>query len=386
MSDNQNPGTSLDRFRRTGGLAKARTQEINAIFRSLETGHWGNVQGANLSEGSRYALARMCHVTQADPTLDIDILGGHPYHNANYYIRRAQNHERYVGHKYVNILDDADRRREYGVPEDVMAVYVVILTIYIPSAPLAAIRAGKIPFDEAMRWVTTVPGCNWAGNQRTAGSGKSYRDKVGMIEPDKTARTRAYRKAASNAFGTEFVDEQAVAQAEQLIEAEWDYADDTTTAADDEVIVGDGGVAEVVEGEVHEEEIDPEPMEPEKREPMPSEPEAPEPDIADLRRRYFATLRAVGIKDRKAFAADHDLPSSVTEWTADHFETAHAAIMDPLGKRVLGYCDTLGTTIEDESLRILDREVPEWASHWKTIETVLKGRIDDAENEQPNLL
>ena len=389
--------SSLDRLRKAGSAGKARDREISANAQSMETSGWGKIMGKPLSEGSRYALARMCHVVKADYTLDIDLLGGHPYLNATYYTRRAQNHERYVGHKYLNILDDPEKRKEYGVPEDALGVYVVILTIYIPSAPLAKIRAGKIPFDESMKWTTTVPGCNWAGNKRKRKSKKegwyTTDDVIGVSEPDKTARTRAYRKAAANAFGTEFIDEQAIQQAEARMEQDieegvWSF-DNDTVAEDDEVIVGDGGAAEIVEGDIEAADdigpdIEPEPMDDDGQEPMPVETE-PEPDRNELRRRYFATLKAAGLYDtRKEWESEQHglgLPASVTEWTVDHFEDAYRAIMDPLEERVRGYCETLGESIEDLSLRILNRDRPEWASHWKTLETVLEGRIEDSGEE-----
>ena len=97
--------------------------------------------------------------------------------------------ERYFSHEYINILGDASMREEYGVPKDVLAAYVVKLTIFRPSAPLAAIRAGAVPFDEAKKWTTTVPGANWAGHTKRMNTKRGPRNiKIGASEPDKTAR------------------------------------------------------------------------------------------------------------------------------------------------------------------------------------------------------
>lgn len=376
------PGTSLQRFRQQGQANVARRKEINALAQSLmDNRQWGKVHGKLLSEREAYALARMCHVTKADPILDIDLLGGHPYHNAHYFQRRAQNHERYVDCEYVNILNDPAKREEYGVPEDAAGAYEVILTVYLPSAPLAAIKAGKVPFDEAMKWTTTVAAANWAGHTKivnTRDGPQKRLDSIGATEPDKTARTRAYRRTAVATFGVEFIDEQAVEQAERVLEAEWEYVDDSQHAnvQDGEMMVGAGEPAATIDADIVD--VDDESEAEGDAEPEP-EPE-PEVDMGELRRRYFATLRAVGIDDdgRKGFQAEHGLPDSVTKFTPAHFEAAHEAIMKPLQTTVEELCRKVGTTLADVSLQELQMERPDYARDWVLLRTILKARADRA--------
>ena len=70
-------GTSLQKFAEAGRATDARRKEIHGMVRSLQDrDQWGKHQGRNLSEGSLYALARMCHVTKADPSgLRINTVG-----------------------------------------------------------------------------------------------------------------------------------------------------------------------------------------------------------------------------------------------------------------------------------------------------------------------
>lgn len=381
MSDEgKKKSTALQRFSERGRAAETRRQEIRGMAESLaDSEQWGKVMGRKMSQGSLYALARMCHVTQADPILDIDLLGGHPYHNANYFIRRAQNHPRYVKHRHNNILNNQAKREEYGVPEDAMAAYEVILTIYLPSAPMDAIKAGRIPFDEAMKWTTEVAAANWAGHVKTVNTreGPQKRaDAIGKTEPDKTARTRAYRRAARDAFGAEFIDDQAVQRAETRLAEEWEHpepAQQADVGGAGEIAVGGGEPATVIDdpdlidfetGEIVEPEPEPEPE--------------PQVDMNELRRRYFATLRAIGITNddgRKAFQSKHGLPDSVTKFTADDFESAHDAIMTPLRDDVEGLCAEIGTTVADVSLQELQQAEPNYANDWVHLRRVLELRV-----------
>ena len=368
--------TSLEELSHAGKASVARQREINAIFRSLEDSMWGKVRGRNLSEGSRYALARMCHLTRADYTVDIDLLGGHPYHNANYFIRRAMNHARYVEHEEKNILRDLDLREEWGVPDDATGACLVTITLFRPSAPMAAIQDGRIPFDEAMKWTTRVSAANWAGDQRNRKSKDrgwyKMEDAIGKGEPDKTARTRAFRKASHKAFGMEFMDEQAVQKAEKILEAEWDYEPETT-APEGGAIVGQGEPSAVMEPGApveadYETVVEPEP-----------EPE-PEVNIGELRGRYFVTLKDLGLKGdaaRKAFQTENLLPDSVKTWTPDDYERAQQALMDPLTSNVEALCKQYGTSLEDISLQVLQMQRPEYARHWKLLETTLEMRLAD---------
>ena len=387
--------TALDDLRRSGQAAVARQREINALFKAIESMKWGSVQGSKLSEGSRYALARMCHATKADPTVDIDILGGNPYHNANYYRRRAMNHPGYVKHELRNILHDQEARQQYGVPEDALAAYETIVT-RLTDLAVSEVRAGRLSLKEAMDLAVEVRAANWAGNKRKKkrkgkwddvnrryGPGEWYEveDTIGMAEPDKTARTRSFRRCASDAFGLEFMGEQEVIQAQRIIEADWEYADGGARKADvagGEIAVGHGEpAAEVVDdpdlvdvatGEIHE-----------------PEPE-PQVDLNEKRREFFATLGAVGLKadpKRKAFMAEHGLPDSVTKFTAADYERALDAIMTPLRDRVLELCKQVGTTVGDVSLQELQTATPEYAKDWVYLRNVLElraSRLQQAED------
>ena len=373
--------TGLRELREAGRSQVARQREINSIFRSLETAQWGSVQGSKLSEGSRYALARMCHVTRAEPTTDIDILGGTPYHNGNYYRRRAMNHPCYIKHEQRNILRDVEKREEYGVPEDVHAVYETIITRLTKLAH-AQVEAGRLSLPDAMQMAVEVRAANWAGNKRKKkrkgqwddqkrryGKGTWYEieDTIGVSDPDKTARTRSFRRAARDAFGLEHMGEQELLKAQKIIEADWEYVDDNggQRQAPEQIVAGQGEPSAVIEPEPHEE---PEPA-----------PEAEvEPEVDMVRRRYFATLRAVGINNdeqRKAFQQKQGLPGSVTEWGPDHFEAAHQAIMQPLEASVTELCQQAGTTIEDISLQEIQKTKPEYARDWVDVREILKVRV-----------
>ncbi|MCY3677906.1 MAG: hypothetical protein OXH66_10005 [Gemmatimonadetes bacterium] len=385
--------TALDDLRRSGQAAVARQREINALFKAIESMKWGSVQGSKLSEGSRYALARMCHATQADPTVDIDILGGNPYHNATYYRRRAMNHPGYVKHELRNILHDQEARQQYGVPEDALAAYETVIT-RLTDLAVSEVRAGRLPLKDAMDLAVEVRAANWAGNKRKKkrrgkwddvnrryGPGEWYEveDTIGMAEPDKTARTRSFRRCACDAFGLEFMGEQEVIRAQRVIEADWEYADSGTRKADvaaGEVVVGHGepaaedpGLVDVETGEIHEPEPDPEP-------PV---------DLNEKRREFFATLGAVGLKPdkkRKAFMAEHGLPDSVTQFTESDYERALDAIMSPLRDRVLELCKQVGTTVGDVSLQELQMATPEYAKDWVYLRNVLELRASRLQQEQ----
>ncbi|MDE2877186.1 MAG: hypothetical protein OXQ93_17225 [Gemmatimonadota bacterium] len=371
--------TSIQKYKASGQATEARRREIHGMVQSLrDSDQWGKVQGRRLSEGSLYALARMCHVTKADPILDIDLLGGHPYHNANYYIRRAMNHERYVKHEEINILADTAKRTEFGVPEDAMGAYVVRIHLYLPSAPMAAIKAGRIPFEEAMKWTTVVEAANWAGDQRRKKGKQGWyksEDVIGMSEPDKTARTRAFRKAAAKAFGAEFIDEQAIQQAEQMVEAEWSYDEEPARAdvAGGEIAVGHGepaaAVAESDRADFEHEIVSDGGLEPE-----------PEVDLNERRRWFFATLAAIGVdrKDsaaRKRFMAEHGLPDSVTKFTAADYARIEDAIMTPLKAEVEKLCEQADTSLEDISLQELQMGAPEYARDWVHLRDTLTLRV-----------
>lgn len=254
----------IAQIRRRGAIAVAQRQEISKIEKQLAGLEWGTgtavVRGSDLSPMTRAVFAEFCAITRANPMYHVDVLGGRPYLNANYwsdrinaeplFVRFEQRdlspsveqalRERAKAHRDVaeqlaaSTSDEAARRRAKALDleeeaDDIAlaraqwsapawATVVIQTTIYrfIDATPIDAIRRGEITDFE--RWIVPVPECNWAGGKTT---GKN--DPVGNAEPAKTARTRSLRRAAVRAFSAWMQQyEQQIRRAEEALEAEWE--------------------------------------------------------------------------------------------------------------------------------------------------------------------
>ena len=100
--------------------------------------------------------------------------------------------------------------------------------------------------------------------------------------------------------------------------------------------------------------------------------EAPPPfDRQAARRRFFATMRGAGIPEsqRKNWAASRGYPDSTGDWTEADFDRAQEELVAPLREEVTALCKDSGVNLEELSLKIIGRSMPEWASHWHDIRT-----------------
>lgn len=245
----------IAQIRRAGELRKERKKEIRETARALKGIQFGGIDGAHMSQETRWQVAKMCQVTGANPLTHIDILGDRIYHNADYWSDVLTTHPRYHRHEQREIsestettlreqaekkearseevlekadaLDSDELRREakqlyqealdlraeaddlelarskYGVPE--WATDAVETTIYkiAQSAPLEDIEAGEVDVEP---FLVTVSEANWAGGKgeykdEHHPNNKSFsRDPIGDANPAKTARTRSLRRAARRAF------------------------------------------------------------------------------------------------------------------------------------------------------------------------------------------
>ena len=154
------------------------------IIRTAMAGIASMSWGASLTLEMRSAVARYALENGTDPVRHWEVLGGNLYDKAELWMDLVAAQDDFEGFKFKYLHDD-DRlteeqrlerralRAEHGVPEDVPGA--CLITIF---------RTGRLP----------VEGVNWVGSR-----GKK-RDPVGDAEPTKTAKTRAFRKAAKMAY------------------------------------------------------------------------------------------------------------------------------------------------------------------------------------------
>lgn len=376
--------TAIEQIRQRGAAQIAERKLLGDMYRMLQGVEWG----ISMSEASRAAFAKFCVVTRANPQLHVDLLGGKPYLNAQYYRDKVSADAYFIDDEQINIspsmseqlraqakqalqeardlglpeptqevqlmLQEArsiDRRRaEYGVPEWATHVYETVIRRYTENAPLDAIRRGDIDGSEFVR---VVRECNWAGGR----NGKdNKKDPIGDAEPAKTARSRSFRRAARNAFSAwfdEFDDE--IGRALQVLEAEFEIVQEDRAAAarqlpsgtDDQVLRTGGGEAQGVSGQEvarqeQQQNAEPEPF-----------------DKVAAQRALFATLRDAGITEdqRKEWAKDNDLPPSTKLWEQGHFERAMEILIAPYRTKLEQGCAHLGVTPDALAHEVFGRPV-----------------------------
>lgn len=217
----------VEQIRQMGSAEVARRDEVNKLYKMLNGMEWGSghqvVKGSSFSPATRQAFAEFCFAARANAMYHVDMLGGKPYLNAQYWSDRINSDERYVDHRLINISNDPDRRAEYGVPEWALAAYVCEIRKLMPFAPLEKIRSGEVLDFE--RYVARVEEPNWAGNKpkKAKRDGGSYdADPIGNEEATKTARTRALRRTAARAFPVWMAaEEERIKKLENAIQAEF---------------------------------------------------------------------------------------------------------------------------------------------------------------------
>jgi hypothetical protein len=276
------------------------------------------------------------------------------------------------------------------------------------AAPIEAIRRGDVPMAEAEKWIIEVKECNWAGNRppkKKSGGGEYNADPIGNAEPEKTARTRAVRRCATNAFAAymDRFDEQ-IRKAENAIEAEWEIVVNEDNgralpAGPQAVSTGNGepergnatGARPLpVEGEpvngTDDDGPDHEVVQDERAAAaQPATPAAaPSPpadtfDRADAIKRLFASLADHDDtlkKDpaRKKWAKANNLAPSTKEWSKADFDRAQELLVGPYRDGVLRTCEATGQNLEDLSLAVLGRSAPDYLRHWKLLAQALEAR------------
>lgn len=386
--------TAVATVREQGRHALAQTRTLKEVVTQVKGAEWasGNtvIKGEGFSPVAVQAMAVFCHTIGAHPQLHVDLLGGKPYLNAAFYADLVNSEERFVDYAQIDITDDIERRKHYRAPEDAAVVYETVIRKLVPFAPLEKIRAGEI--TDWQNYAVEVREANWAGHKR------GRPDPVGAAETAKTARTRSFRRCAAKAFPawkSHF--EEKLERAEQIVEAEFTIVEGdrqqeraSLPAPDGPQAVASGGEPTAanaraarplpVEGEIEQEEDAAPAGGGNQGHPGGSPEAAPAPavpfDKEDARKRLFAQLRDAGIKDanRKKWAKENGLPESTQSWGPAEYEKAFAALKPALDEALealrSAVMELLGGDIEeleDLSLRVLQKSVPEYVNDWRKL-------------------
>lgn len=410
--------SEIARIRQRGEAAIAHRREVARMAKVIAGLEWGAgsqaVRGSAFSPATQYALAEFCRITRANPQTHVDILGGKPYLNADYWKDRVSSdplfyredqreisatteaglRERVDGYRSragelptdaqerVTLLSrateleiEADEiaraRAHYRPPEWATHVYETVIIRFIPAAPIEKIRAGEIVDLEP--YLREVRECNWAGGRPdTAGK----KDPVGNAEPEKTARTRSFRRAATKAFPAwmEAYEDQ-IRKAEEIIVAEFEEIVDVPTGGDQAVLAS--GEPEAV-GSADANEL-PGTIDPAAHV-EPTAAPAAEWDRDDTRKRYFATLRDAGITEeagRKAWQSDNGLPESTSEWSRADFDRAIELLVGPERRRYIDACRVMGVSSQEFALNHLER-LPEYLKDFQQLNRQLNAVADRA--------
>lgn len=414
--------SAIEQIRQQGAHSIAERKVLNDMYRMLQGVEWG----VSMSEASRAAFAKFCVVTRANPQLHVDLLGGKPYLNAQYYRDKISADPYFIDDEQINIspsmseqlraqaaqaMDEArqlglpepiaevqamlatarecDRKRaEYGAPEWATHVYETVIRRYTENAPLEAIRRGEV---DPTPFIRVVRECNWAGGrgvvEKKRRDGSTYKtdgDPIGDADPAKTARTRSFRRAARNAFSAWFVSfDEEIGRALQVLEAEFEIVQEDRAAAarqlpsgtDDQVLRTGGGEAQGVSG----------------REVARQEEQADAPaelpfDKAKAQRALFATLHEAGITDdqRKQWAKENDLPPSTKLWGPEHFDRAMEILVTPYRAKLEQGCQLVGTTPDALALEVFGRPV-EILKEIKALIAECNRRLDAAADDGGDL-
>ena len=421
VEDTQPPtDEQIEQIRQRGHALVAHKQEVGRLFKLSSGLEWGTgssmvVRGSEMSEATRYAFAEFCKVTKANPLLHVDVLGGKPYLNANYWSDRINSdpffhhfeqrdlspsvekalRERAARHRAIaldvresdraeagrrmglamDLEDEADQlaldRAKWGAPEWATSIVETRIIRFIQVAPLDAIREGKVAALDA--FLVPVPECNWAGNRplakkrRKDGSEYEYQpDPIGNAEPEKTARTRSLRRAATRSFPAWMqAYEEQIRKAEEALEAEWEVLKSEAVEIRSSLpgngpaaaLIGagepkaaNGNGAKPLPVEEPEKPAEKAPLQPQASgntaEPPP--PEKPAFDPLAARRAFFGALRDAGIAeaDRKKWAAEHGLPESTKQWTEQQHAQALEVLLGPERKKLSDGAQLVGLNPE----------------------------------------
>lgn len=184
--------------------AKARREIVKAIR--------GTQWGKDCSPEVTHAIARWCQDNGIDAVRHVEVLGGKPYLNGDFYLEKAApfvmaGELRYEEPQFVHadpLLIEIAHKKEEETPEWERS-HVTWAREEILRRMQARVARG-IPHDATGACIfivhtksgTPIVGVNWCGGKTKVKTGKngSYRsDPIGDAEPTKTAHTRAARRA-----------------------------------------------------------------------------------------------------------------------------------------------------------------------------------------------
>jgi len=425
--DVQQPPTDaeIEQIRKRGTALVAHRKEIAKLEAQISGLTWGSgsqtVQGASFSPMTRAVLAEFCAITRANPLYHVDILGGRPYLNSNYWSDlintrpdfhhfeqrdlspsvelamrgRAAKHRELAASlegpeqaqrlaKALDLEEEADdlalARAQWSAPDWATVVIQTTIWKFIDAAPLDAIRSGDI--TDIDRYLVAVPECNWAGNKPPAKKkdGGTYEaDPIGNAEPAKTARTRSLRRAAVKSFSAWMQQyDRQIAKAEQAIEAEYTVIREDRA---EQRQIANGQAVQSGSGEPHAAAAN-------GAKSLPTEdaspaPEAPAFDATDARKAYFATLRDAGIEkdgERKKFQVSLGLGESTKEWGAEEYARAMDALLEPARTKVADGARLIGRLPNEFAMRELDRPLKDLTlRELNELAARASAQVDDAE-------
>jgi len=351
---------AIAEIRERGAAVVAHRREIKELDKIIAGMSFGTVSGASFSPQTRWQIAKFCEITGAEPLTQVDILGGKPYLNANYWADNLVNQPLFLRYEQRDLSPSVEellrakarelsaladglegqeatrlRVRAYNHAEEAdtiaidrarwspraTATVVIETTIYrfMNFAPLGKISSGEITDFE--NYVVPVTECNWAGGHGIVKIGSmDKKDPIGDANPGTTARSRSLRRCAAKAFSAWMGEyKERIEVAEKAIEAEYEII----VAGDEEAKVAlpvpggpqavtfTNGEPEAMNPEEAEDlpiegvDVEPVAVEPKKKKakkaPAPAQAPAPaEPvpfDASDARKALFATLRDAGVSN-----------------------------------------------------------------------------------------
>lgn len=376
-------------IRKRGTAVVAHNREVGRFVNMLRGTEWGGAA----SDVTLAIVAEFCKVIGAHPVYHIDILGGRPYPNAQFWSDRLNSDERFVDYAQVNISNDAAAREHYGVPAWAEMAYETIVRKLVAFAPIERIRAGDI--TDWQQFVVETREAAWAGGK---GKNNGQSDPVGDAHPSKTARTRSLRRAGARAFSAWMAKyEEQITKAERALEAEWEDIKPTGRRVEQRAALTSGNGEPTAASSSN---AQPLPVE-DRTSPQPSsKPDggngesratssSPSPDFdeAEAQGRYFQHLRwAFGPShDRKDWQVKNGLSASIKEFGPAGYAKAFE-IMAPLvaemqqlerkaheGAKILGFDNAL----EYVSARKLPKVT--WLQEWRELADAIAFEVDQAE-------
>lgn len=442
----------IEAIKRAGSALALRTKRVGELERRIDGLTWGTgnqmVRGESLSPAAKRQLAEFCEITGAHVSLHIDMLGGKPSLNAQFWTDRInkdpyfhhyeqrdispsvektlreraernmkiaadlqqQGHADAAGKRLAmayDLIDEADdiaqARASWSPRPTATAVVETKIHRFIPAAPMDKIRSGEITDLEP--YIIVVAECNWAGGMGDSMAHAKKWDPIGDANPGTTARTRSLRRAGVKSFSAWMQPyEEQIRKAEEILEAEFEIVLEDRAQARAALPAPGGPQAVHASGEpsaANATGAKPLPVEGEIVQDEPAaggnqgnpggSPEAaPSPaapfDKEDARKKLFAMLRDVGIKDagRKKWAKENGLPESTQQWGQAEFEKA-IGILEPQVKALIAeirekVLELAGDGFEQLCYDALEQAAPKYLAEWRKVLELAESRQVEEED------